>query len=102
MNIPNVKTIKFRRKGRIGRSIFHGALVGFVFGGIIGLISGDDDPDAWFRLTAEEKAAIGGVTLGLIGGSAGGIVGSFKIKIPINGNQKTYESRKRELTNYKY
>ena len=55
----------------------------------MGAMGGNDDPGL-FSYTAGEKAVIGGVTLGAIGGVLGLIIGSVKIKIPINGSMDMY------------
>jgi hypothetical protein len=101
LDIPSVKTIKFRRKNKIGRSILHGAMVGFASGGLIGLMA--YDPNAWspFGSAAEEGLAFG-TMFGVVGGLVGLVIGPIKIKIPINGSQKTYENKKKKLSTYKY
>jgi hypothetical protein len=119
IDIRGVEKIKFRKKGKVGKSILWGAFTGAALGAIIGLASGDDVPgrdcplprsgptipfDGLFErpcYSAGEKAVIGGVGGGAWGILIGGIVGSVKIKIPINGNQKTFKNRKGDLFEYK-
>jgi len=60
---------------RVLKSVGVGLLVGSVSGVLVGLASGDDDPQQWFAFSAGEKAAIGGVALGLTGAAVGLIVG---------------------------
>ncbi len=60
---------------KVLKSVGVGFLVGSVSGVLVGLASGDDDPQRWFAYSAGEKAAIGGVALGLTGAAVGLIVG---------------------------
>lgn len=93
MNLPleytcipfsNITEMKVRRKGRVGRGVFIGALTGFAVGGLIGLIDGDDPPDTFMALTAGEKALILGIPMAAFGAGVGGLLGSFKVTIPLN------------------
>ena len=60
---------------KILKSVGVGFLVGAGSGALMGLASGDDPPQQWFAFTAEEKAAMLGVGLGLTGAAVGLIVG---------------------------
>ena len=71
----DIKSITYRRKGATGRTILAGTAIGFVTGAIIGLASGDDDPNSWFRISAGEKALAGGFLLGITGAIVGTIAG---------------------------
>ena len=97
--IRNVETIKLRRKNKIGRDILVGAVTGLVTGGLMGFASGDDPP-GWFSFSAEQKAAMLGVPLSVFGAGIGAIIGSVKIKIPINGSPEKYRKNKNNLRNY--
>jgi len=104
----DIETIKLRKKGKIGRGILIGALSGFATGALIGLISGDDDCESEvglasafchiFATTAEQKAISNGVFLGVTGGLIGAVVGSIKIKIPINGAPEKFKANRDRLT----
>jgi hypothetical protein len=98
--ISNIETIKLRRHNKIGKGILVGAITGLVAGGLIGLIDGDDPPGTWFALRAEEKAIIAGVPLAVCGAGIGAIIGSVKIKIPINGSSEKYRKNKSSLRRY--
>ena len=105
LNINNIETIKTRRKNSIGKGVLIGAVSGFVVGGLIGLIDGDDPPcptDSWFcmRFTAEEKALMAGVPLAVGGAVIGALIGSIKVKIPINGSINNYNRNKNKLKKY--
>ena len=76
--------MKARRKGRIGRGVFIGALTGFAIGGLIGLIDGADPPDTFLAYTAEDKAIVLGLPLAVVGAGLGGLLGSIKVTIPLN------------------
>jgi len=69
-------------------------------GGLIGLVSGDDPPGTFFRLTAEDKAVMFGSSLTVYGGIIGGLIGSKKKKFPINGSQDNFLMYKNDLKNY--
>ena len=82
--LSNIDEMKARRKGRVGRGVFLGALTGFAIGGLIGAVDGDDPPDTFMALTAGEKALMLGVPLAAIGAGVGGWLGSFKLTIHLN------------------
>ena len=107
-----IEQIKLKRKGKLARSTLIGLGVGFTTGFIIGLLEGDDPPDppcqGWcFNLsftpeTAEGKGAFYGTGLGLLGAGIGAIVGSIKLKIPINGSTKQFKASQSHLKKYAY
>jgi len=91
--IHTVEKIKFRKKGRVGRGVLIGALSGAALGSIIAFDEGDD----WF-FSAETKALLYGAPLSITGALIGGLIGSIKITIPINGNAK---NQREKLLKYK-
>ena len=97
--ISDIKQLDFRRKEKIGRTILYGALSGFAFGGLIGLASGDDS-GGFISFTAEEKALVLGTMGGITGVIVGAIVGTMKIKIPIEGKHEEYINQKEKLKTY--
>jgi len=98
INIQDIQTVELRKKDRVGKGVLAGALAGFVTGGLLTLgIVGDCDD---CRFSTGGTAFLGGLVFAIPGGLIGGALGSAKIKIPINGNKKTYEKRKRELEKY--
>ena len=62
-------------KRKVLKSVGVGFLVGAGSGALMGLASGDDPQQEWFAFTAEEKAVMMGVGLGLTGAAVGLIVG---------------------------
>lgn len=98
--ISNIETIKLRKNKRIGKGILTGAITGFVTGALIGIVDGDDPSGTWFALSAEEKAIIAGVPLAVCGAGIGALIGSIKIKIPINGSSEKYRKNKTDLRRY--
>lgn len=98
--IKDIETIKLRKNKKVGKSVLIGAITGLAVGGLIGLMSGDDPPGTFLRYTAEEKALFLGVPLAVGGAGIGAIVGSVKIKIPINGNSDKYKNNKTNLIEY--
>lgn len=72
--VRNRSTARGALKGMGGGALASGAAFG-----LLGLRSGDDDPNQWIPLSAEQKGALGlimggalGGILGLLGGIAGG------------------------------
>jgi len=103
LHINDIETVKIRRKGRIGRGVLFGALGGFALGGIIGLASGDDDPNnCFFCLSAGDKALLAGIPLSIVGAGLGALIGSLKVKIPINGNISNFNRNKSKLRKYTF
>lgn len=101
INYNNINIVKTRVKNSVGCGILIGAFAGFAIGGLIGILSGDDDPEViYFASTAKEKAIGNGICLSIIGGSIGAIVGNIKVKIPINGNLGNFNINKIRLKKY--
>ncbi len=96
LHFSNIEVIKLRRYNKTGNNTLIGAASGFVIGAVIGLISGDDDPGIVI-FTAERKALMAGGTLAVVGAGVGAIVGSIKIKIPINGDWDKYQKNRTRL-----
>jgi hypothetical protein len=90
----------------VGRGAAAGGLTGFFTGAIIGLASGDDDcppgQTCYFQATAGEKALAGGLVFSAAGTIVGVIIGasSRAQKISIDGDQKTFQSKKGEISKY--
>ncbi len=82
--IDDIQNITEIKKSKFGKFLFRGLLFGAGTGAIIGLVSGDDK-SGWIRFSAEDKAAIGGIYLGLVGGILGGLIGL------VTGKEITYE-----------
>jgi len=85
---------------RGGRGALEGMGIGFLSGATIGAFGGfasGDDPPGWFSMTAEQKAAGGGLVLGLsgaiIGLPVGALVGSKDIFILSNPARPLTDSR---------
>lgn len=100
----NIDKIKIRRKGSVGKGILIGGVAGFLIGGIIGL-AGGDDPESQggfniFSYSAEEKAAIGGILVGIPATIIGGIVSSLRVKIPINKKQIQFQEKRSQVASY--
>ena len=72
----------YRHAGHVSvwRGLFRGAAigagVGMGVGAVIGYSDGDDPDNMFISFSAEEKAVLGGVTLGAAGLVLGGIVGA--------------------------
>jgi hypothetical protein len=61
----------------IARGLGIGLLAGAAIGVVVGAASGDDR-EGFISLSAEEKAAVGAVFFGGVGGVAGGIIGATR------------------------
>jgi len=100
LHYNNIETIKARRNNNIGRGVLIGTLSGFAFGGLLGLVSGDDPPDTLWPWTAGEKAIVYGSSLAVCGAGIGGGIGLIKVTIPINGSFNNYNRNKTRLQEY--
>lgn len=88
MSVPTHDVADVRLRDR-GKGALDGLGLGVVIGGltgaVIGLASGDDDPDLLFAFKASEKAMVGGIGLGLLGGIVGLVVGG------VAGSEEVYQ-----------
>lgn len=97
-----IDNLKVRAKNNVGKGALIGSITGMLTGVIIGLIAGDDPEDYILSTSAEEKAVIAGVTLGIGGAAVGAMCGLIRIKIPINGNLGNYNRNKSKLKKYSF
>ena len=101
IDYQNIDIVKTRVNNSLGLGILKGAVAGFAIGALIGILSGDDNPDEiYFPSTAERKAVVGGIILSLIGGNIGAMVGNIRVKIPINGNIGNFNRNRIRLKKY--
>ena len=99
IRLDNVNYLKFNEKGNAGRSASLGGVVGFGFGALVGYVTTPSD-SSYFGPGAN---AIAGGLLGIIPGLLiGGIIGSKKIQVPIQGSNKSVQAQKEELRKYKF
>lgn len=107
-SVQDIDQIWLRRKSKKMEGTIVGVIAGVLAGVVIGIISGDDPEchgwDCLFdvRMTAGEKALLGGIILAPIGGAIGLGVGSAKIKIPINRQKDEYLRVKDKLKTVLY
>jgi hypothetical protein len=101
-NFHNVQNIKVRRLNNVVGGALVGLLGGVITGAIIGSISGDDPSNQIFGYSAEQKAIIDGVFLGILGAGIGCLIGGIRIKIPINGSFVKFTDNKTRLRRYSY
>lgn len=106
-NIPDVYTLKFRRKGSIITGALLGASAGFLANGIADLLRQRHTESACgvCPLLAELDLKKGPnrrryVGSTLLGGIAGGLIGSIRINISIGGSYQNYQYRRDELKKY--
>lgn len=99
IRLDKVNYLNFKDKGKVGRGIGLGGLMGFGLGALVGYGTTPSDP---FYFGPRANALPGGI-LGLIPGLLiGGKVGSKKIQVPIQGSKKSIQAQKEELQKYKY
>ena len=110
----NIGSFTMQRKN----SALKGALIGFAIGAVTGIVAGlasGDDPvydepvyDPFsaiavglsnsFAMTAQEKAAVGGIGLGLGGAVLGGVIGAVaKKKFIIGGKKEKFRDLQSEI-----
>ncbi len=80
-----IDVIKMRRKGKIGKGAWIGAVSGAGFGVALGLAANNDE---WEGVVA----TVSGLFFGIVGTGVGAGVGAIKKKIQINGNSELYIS----------
>ena len=106
INYNNIYRIKTRRNNSVVAGVLLGTSAGVITGAIIGGSQGDDPPCAsficLFRMTAKDKALLGGVLGAFAGAGVGALSGLITIKIPINGNIQTFNKNKDRLRKYSY
>lgn len=95
-----IQEIKIRRVGDAGRGALIGGMVGLGLGTITGFVSGDDEPGI-MALSAEDKAAILGIGLGVLGAGIGAMAGvSDKESITINFDPYKFRNNKAIMKKY--
>jgi hypothetical protein len=77
LRADEIYSITITKKSSVFKGIGLGLVIGGGSGALLGFASGDDD-SGWFRLSAGEKAAVGGLCFGAVGLLTGGIVGAIK------------------------
>lgn len=93
INSEQIDFVKIRRKGKIGRGAWIGAVSGAGLGVFIGLTT---ESDGWEGVVATGS----GIMLGAIGTGIGAGIGAFKKKLSINGNLEVYKSHLQEIQSY--
>ena len=96
----HIAYFKFRRKGSVGKGMGIGFTAGVVVGGIGGYATTVDDPSAFIFSSKETGAALGAISLGLLGGGAGAAFGSVKRRVYVNGDPELYATHRNSLVNY--
>jgi hypothetical protein len=110
IRLDKVNYLEFKEKGKTGRGILLGGLAGFGLGAIIGYATYKPNPcptsSSGFSICIDlgpGANAMGGGILGIIPGLLiGGIVGSKKIQVPIQGSKKSIQAQKEEIQKYKF
>ena len=100
IDIYDIQLIKTSSRTRRKRGILIGAASGFVAMGLIGIMSnGSGEYGVEFFTDSQMFLAAGAIGIP-IGAFAGGMIGSFTIKIPIKGSMDNYNRNKKKLKKY--
>jgi len=91
--VNQIEIIEMRNKYSIRKGVVIGLISGIATGILIGLQKGD-----YFERIIRGGAY--GILFGIIGVSAGALVGSIKVTIPIRGHQTDYEYHRKKLKRY--
>lgn len=113
IDYSKIETITVKRNNGAGRGALYGGIIGSVIGVIGGLVSGSDpevpaSPNSLglenlFRMTAGEKAVLGGVGGGLLGAGLGALIGNFvKMKFVIGGKKEEFEKAHLDILSIAY
>lgn len=99
--VEDIKEMKLRSKSKLAGGIILGSITGFAIGWIAGYTQGDDKPEVGklniFQYTKKEKGVFFGITGIIPGVIIGGLIGSVKLKIPINSNKSKYHTAQDKL-----
>lgn len=102
----SINTIKIRQKNNRLIGVLIGGITGGSIGGFYGYSLGDDPPTYCSALTcfkprfkAKEKAVIGFISMAGLGVLVG-ILGTIKVKIPINKSMNNFNKNKYKLKEY--
>ena len=99
VNFRNIKDIYLRPKNSILKGTVFGAVAGIGIGIIIGL-NYKKDPTVIYNPDKKEVVILDGTSLGLAGAGVGALLGSIKIRIPINGKFEKYNESRGRLKSY--
>ena len=100
--VEDIKEIRLRPKSRVAAMAL-GALGGFLSGLAIGYSQGDDTSapsGGWnfnFNFSRKDKGYMYGVVGIIPGAIIGGLIGSIKLKVPINGDKSKYRAAQDKL-----
>lgn len=101
--VEDIKEIRLRRKSRVAAGMAFGAIGGFLSGLAIGYTQGDDKNapsgplNFSINFSKKEKGYFYGIVGIIPGALIGGLIGSIKLKIPINGNKSKYREAQDKL-----
>jgi hypothetical protein len=99
INYRNIKDVYLRPRHSILKGVAFGAAAGIVVGVVIGL-NYEEDHNRIYSLDRKAVVLLDGATLGLAGAGVGALLGSIKIRIPINGRIEKYNESRGRLKSY--
>ena len=94
VDVENIYLLKFRKKNRVIKSALIGTLIGAVGGFVIGVSDGSNGEKFLFGTVGAAVFAVPGILIGTL-------VGSYKYTISINGNKNTFDSKRKEILEYR-
>jgi hypothetical protein len=103
--VKNIDVLSSRKKGSLWKGTLIGFGAGFLFGGIIGFATYEEDSDEMELIDRWGSGLIVAIPLGLAGAGIGTAIGASRVKHPMHGNEKYYERvkeglQKRSVTYY--
>jgi len=103
MKIPSIRIdeVSAWKKGSAGRGLLIGSLTGAFVGSLVALATYKEPPDGSWIVISKGETILGGTIFGFVsGGLIGLVIGSIRIKIPINGKQDKFDSARKQYQSY--
>lgn len=101
IEIIDIQIIKILSKTKARKGALIGAASGFaVMGGITMILNELEGGSSWISFPSWQVGLANGIVFAPVGAFFGAIIGSFSVKIPINGSMDNYNRNKDRLKEY--